>query len=68
LFDSTEAHQQVSPPWRAFCYPCLPFVLLGGGIPFFAGSRPPVHLVASDSIADDLIQLTYIPANRARVA
>jgi hypothetical protein len=37
-------------------------VVLGGGQPFFAGPRPPLHLVASDLIADDLIRLTYAPA------
>jgi dihydrofolate reductase len=37
-------------------------VVLGGGKPFFAGPRPPLHLVASDLIADDLIRLTYVPA------
>ena len=37
-------------------------VVLGGGQPFFAGARPPLHLVASDLIADDLIPLTYVPA------
>jgi dihydrofolate reductase len=37
-------------------------VVLGGGAPFFAGPRPPLHLVASDLIADDLIRLTYVPA------
>ena len=37
-------------------------VVLGGGRPFFAGARPPLHLVASDLIADDLIRLTYAPA------
>jgi len=37
-------------------------VVLGGGTPFFAGPRPPLRLVASDLIADDLIRLTYIPA------
>src|SRR5580704_17226701 len=37
-------------------------VVLGGGAPFFAGARPPLHLVASDLIADDLIRLTYVPA------
>ena len=36
-------------------------VVLGGGQPFFAGPRPPLHLVASDIIADDLIRLTYVP-------
>jgi dihydrofolate reductase len=37
-------------------------IVLGGGTPFFAGSRPPLHLVGSDLIADDLIRLTYVPA------
>jgi hypothetical protein len=36
--------------------------VFGGGQPFFAGPRPPLHLVASDLIADDLIRLTYVPA------
>ena len=37
-------------------------VVLGGGVPFFAGPRPPLHLVASDLIVDDLIRLTYVSA------
>ena len=37
-------------------------VVLGSGTPFFAGARPPLHLAASDLIADDLIRLTYVPA------
>ena len=37
-------------------------VVLGGGTPFFAGPRPPLHLVANDLIAEDLIRLTYVPA------
>ena len=37
-------------------------VVLGSGRPFFAGPRPPLHLVASDLIADDVIRLTYVPA------
>jgi dihydrofolate reductase len=37
-------------------------VVLGGGKPFFAGPRPPLRLVASDLIADDLIRLRYVPA------
>ena len=37
-------------------------VVLGGDTPFFAGPRPPLHLMASDLIADDLIRLTYVPA------
>ena len=37
-------------------------VVLGSGSPFFAGPRPPLRLVASDLIVDDLIRLTYVPA------
>ena len=37
-------------------------VVLGGGKPFFTGPRPPLHLVASDRIAEDMIRLTYVPA------
>jgi hypothetical protein len=36
--------------------------VLGHGKPFFAGPRPPLHLVASDLIAEDVIRLTYVPA------
>jgi riboflavin biosynthesis pyrimidine reductase len=38
-----------------------PFVL-GRGKPFFAGPRPPLHLVASDRVGEDAIRLTYVPA------
>jgi dihydrofolate reductase len=37
-------------------------VVLGSGKPFFAGPRAPLHLVASDLIAEDVIRLTYVPA------
>jgi riboflavin biosynthesis pyrimidine reductase len=37
-------------------------VVLGRGKPFFAGPRPPLRLVASDLIGEDLIRLTYVPA------
>jgi dihydrofolate reductase len=37
-------------------------VVLGGGKPFFAGPLPPLHLVANDLIADDVIRLSYVPA------
>lgn len=37
-------------------------VVLGSGNPFFAGPRPPLRLVASDRIAEDVIRLTYVPA------
>lgn len=38
-----------------------PYVL-GRGTPFFAGPRPPLRLVASDTIGEDTIRLTYAPA------
>lgn len=38
-----------------------PFVL-GRGKPFFAGPRPPLRLVASDPLGEDVIRLTYVPA------
>ena len=38
-----------------------PFVL-GHGKPFFAGPRPPLRLVASDRMGEDVIRLTYVPA------
>jgi len=44
--------------YRLYVHP----VVLGGGTPFFAGPRPPLHLVASDRIGDDVIRLTYVPA------
>jgi len=44
--------------YRLYVRPVVP----GGGKPFFDGPRPPLHLVASDLIADDLIRLTYVPA------
>jgi dihydrofolate reductase len=44
--------------YRLYLHP----VVVGSGNPFFAGPRPPLHLVASDLIADDVIRLTYVPA------
>ena len=43
--------------YRLYLYP----IVLGGGTPFFAGPRPPLHLVASDPIGEDTIRLTYVP-------
>ena len=44
--------------YRHYLHP----VVLGRGAPFFAGPRPPLHLVASDRIGEDTIRLTYVPA------
>jgi len=44
--------------YRLYLHP----VVLGGGKPFFTGPRPPLRLVASDRIGEDVIRLTYVPA------
>jgi len=44
--------------YRLYLHP----VVLGRGKPFFAGPRPPLLLVASDRIDEDVIRLTYVPA------
>jgi dihydrofolate reductase len=36
-----------------------PFVL-GRGKPYFAGPRPPLHLVGTESVGEDAVRLTYI--------
>jgi dihydrofolate reductase len=37
-------------------------IVLGGGKPFFAGTRPALRLAATDRIGDDAVRLTYEPA------
>jgi len=44
--------------YRLYLHP----VVLGGGTPFFAGPRPPLRLVASDLMGEDVMRLTYVPA------
>jgi dihydrofolate reductase len=44
--------------YRLYLHP----VVLGRGKPFFAGPRPPLRLVGSDRIGEDVIRLTYVPA------
>jgi len=44
--------------YRIYLHP----VVTGRGNPFFAGPRPPLHLVASDRIGEDVIRLVYVPA------
>jgi dihydrofolate reductase len=44
--------------YRIYLHP----VVLGHGRPFFTRPRPPLRLVASDLIAEDVIRLTYVPA------
>jgi len=44
--------------YRLYLHP----VVLGRGKPFFAGPRPPLRLVTSDLVGEDVIRLTYVPA------
>jgi dihydrofolate reductase len=44
--------------YRLYLHP----IVLGRGQPFFAGPRPPLRLVASDRIGEDVIRLAYVPA------
>lgn len=44
--------------YRIYLHP----VVLGHGKPYFAGPRPPLRLVTSDRIGDDVLRLTYVPA------
>ena len=44
--------------YRLYLHP----VVLGRGKPFFAGPRPPLRLVTSDLVDEDVIRLTYVPA------
>jgi hypothetical protein len=47
--------------YRLYLHP----IVLGRGQPFFSGPRPPLRLVTSDLVDEDVIRLTYVPANRA---
>lgn len=44
--------------YRLYFHP----VVLGRGKPFFAASRPPLRLVASDLIGEHVVRLTCVPA------
>ena len=44
--------------YRIYLHP----VVLGAGKPYFAGPRPPLRLLASDQMGEDVIRLTYVPA------
>jgi dihydrofolate reductase len=37
-----------------------PFVL-GAGKPYFAGARPPLRLIASETIPEDAVRLSFVP-------
>lgn len=44
--------------YRIYLHP----VVLGHGKAYFAGPRPPLRLVTSDRMDEDVIRLTYVPA------
>jgi dihydrofolate reductase len=44
--------------YRIYLHP----LVLGRGKPYFAGPRPPLRLVSSDRIGEDVVRLTYVPA------
>ena len=44
--------------YRIYLHPAV----LGQGKPYFAGPRPPLHLVTNDRIGKDVLRLTYVPA------
>jgi riboflavin biosynthesis pyrimidine reductase len=44
--------------YRLYLHP----VVFGRGKPFFVGPRPPLRLLTSDLIGEDVIRLTYVPA------
>jgi dihydrofolate reductase len=44
--------------YRIYLHP----VVLGHGKPYFAGPRPPLRLMTSERIAEDVLRLTYVPA------
>ena len=44
--------------YRIYLHP----VVLGRGKPYFAGPRPPLRLATHDRMGDDVIRLTYVPA------
>jgi dihydrofolate reductase len=44
--------------YRIYLHP----VVLGHGKPFFAGPRPPLHLMTHDLIGEGVIRLSYVPA------
>lgn len=47
--------------YRIYLHP----VVLGQGAPYFAGPRPRLRLVTHDRIGQDVLRLTYVPAESA---
>lgn len=44
--------------YRIYLHP----VVLGHGTPYFAGPRPPLHLISHERIGEDVVRLAYVPA------
>jgi dihydrofolate reductase len=44
--------------YRIYLHP----VVLGQGVPYFGGPRPPLRLVSHDQIDENVVRLTYVPA------
>lgn len=44
--------------YRIYLHP----VVLGQGTPYFKGPRPPLRLASHDSMGEDVIRLSYVPA------
>lgn len=44
--------------YRIYLHPAV----LGSGNPYFAGARPPLRLISSDRIGEDVVRLRYEPA------
>ncbi len=44
--------------YRIYLHP----VVVGHGTPYFAGPRPPLRLLTSDRMGEDVLRLTYAPA------
>lgn len=44
--------------YRLYLHP----VVVGSGKPLFAGTLPPLRLVANEAVGDGVIRLTYVPA------
>lgn len=44
--------------YRLYFHP----IVLSEGKPFFAGPRPPLRLLSSDRIGENVVRLTYLPA------
>ena len=43
--------------YRIYLHP----VVVGGGSPFFTEPRPPLRLIGSDSMGEDVLRLRYVP-------